>query len=252
MDSKYLMLFFVWACAVGLHAQGEQSGFIEPIDKSLFPTSNTICLPEDGVLFFDRPNGSYAGRISHQLPPYIQVPPGQSADLYATIQWRGIRPTLMDLSYFFETSDDCYFLRFDRIDSGFVRILNDPYEAWVSMDHLQQSGFKRTSWMDFYGVAERMIAVLPGEMVPLRASPYGDSEILVSLDDEHFTIRVIPFDDNICCEGRFCLVEVIHYKENPCRNGDYSEENMIQIYRGWLPITDENGVLRVMHHSGGC
>lgn len=233
------------------HAQSDQGGFLEPADPAMCSSAGKICLPEAGYVFYDKPNGDYAGRISYNLPPYIIVAPGEP---YATVQWRSIRPTLIDLSYFFETYDDRLHVPFDKHEAGFVRVMNGPSEGWISVTDIQQAGFKVTTWMDFYGEAGRVIAIPPGKTMPLRMSPYADGAIVAELDDEQFIIKVIPHEEGQpnCCEGQYCHVEAIQYKENPCRNGDYSDRNVVATFKGWLKIIDDTGKRVVMHHSGGC
>lgn len=251
---QYIIVLSLLCLPYSVYAQADQAGFIAPIDPTAFPSDNVIYLPKEGVIFYDKPNGEYRGRISYGLPHNEQVPPGEKITQYATIQWRDIRPTLLDHSYFFKTYDQCLHIPFDKQEAGFVRIMTTPYEAWIPVESMKQWGFKLTYWIDFYGVRDRAITIPSGEKLPLLMSPYSDSEKITDLDDEHFTIKVIPFDNDekTCCEGQFCYVEVIQYKENPCRNGDYSKRNAIQSYKGWLQIIDEKGINLVIHNSGGC
>lgn len=251
---KHILLVSLLCMQYLVGAQSDQGGFLEPVDTTKFPSTNVIYLPQEGLVFYSKPNGEYAGRISQSLPPYIQIPPGQPKSLYATIQWRSIRPTLLDLSYFFKTYDERFHIQFDKLESGYIRIVNTKNEAWVSVEDIKKWGFKITTWMDFYGAPDRSITIPAGKKLPLRLSPYNDAEIIANVDDEHFTIKIIPFDNTVksCCEGLFCYVEVIQYKENPCKKGDYSEKNVIKTYKAWLKIIDESGDKIVMHNSGGC
>lgn len=247
---KLIVLLFIVMVQEQLLAQGNQGGFIMPAYMDSFPSENAILMPKDGFVFFNKPNGEYAGRIEYGKSP-IKV---AHTLLYATLQWKNIRPTTLDLSYFFETSDDLFHVPFDRQQDGFVRIMTSPYEAWLPVASIIQKGFKTINWLDFYGIDQKLVYIPPDKTLPLKMSPYSDAEKLADLDNEHFVIKVIPYDNQQvnCCEGTFCYVEVVHYKENPCKNGDYGEKNIVKLMKGWLQIIDESGTCLVTHNPGGC
>jgi len=249
---KYIYLVLGLCSLHTLYAQTNQSGFLAPLSSKDYASKNTVYIPKEGFILYNKPQGEYTGRISKGMPHGNTA--ATASELDATIAWRGIRPQHLDISYFFKTSDDCFYIPFDRQEKGFVQIMDSPYPAWISVADIQKAGFKLVSWMDFYGTPEKMLTIPAGTTLPLRSSPYSDAHKILDLDDEHFTIRVIPFEKQpeICCEGLFCYVEVIQYKQNPCKNRDYSKKNQVKIVRGWLKIIDETGKRLIIHSVGGC
>lgn len=256
MMMRYIFIFYLCCfCCHNILAQTDKGGFIVPLDSTMFPTNNVIYLPKDGFVFYDKPNGEYAGRISRILPPNIQIPANIPKDLYATVSRRNIRPTVLDLSYFFKTKDNCFYVPFDKQEAGFVRIMPSPLEAWVSVETIKQVGFKLTNWIDFYNIPDKTITIPPHKLLPLLMSPYLDANKIVDLDGKkNYIIKTIPFDSESksCCEGLFCYVEAIQYKENPCKKRNYSHQNILKIYKGWLKIIDESGDKLIQFNTPEC
>ncbi|MEQ9300976.1 MAG: hypothetical protein RIF33_20545 [Cyclobacteriaceae bacterium] len=239
-------------------AQADQGGFIIPGDsiKVRLPIQRNVYIPLEGFTLYDGPNGDFSGRIlagSPQNSPGTSAPvPDHLKNMQASITGIARRPEALDLSFFFETYDDCYYIRFDRKESGFVRVLGDATEDWLSITDIERSGFKLVSWIDFYGEIGRMVVPPHNASLPLRASPYADAEILLEIDENHFEVEVIPFEEGQSCEGSFCYVRVTQFKLHPCYGGEYDADNIVKERTGWLQFIDEDGARLVFHNSHGC
>jgi hypothetical protein len=247
-----LWLLAFWALPRLLIAQADQGGFLAPISPNEYPAEQAIYLPPSGFVLFDRPNGTGIGRISHQLPSTIQVPPGQSPWLYASVSLRHATPQLLDYSCLFHTHDDCRYLLFGERDGGFVRLACPPYDGWISLETAQELGFRPVGWLEYYGTEGQSLVPFPDQTTPLLASPYADAPLVASLAGERFDIRVVAFEGGTCTEGPFCAVEVVEYRENPCNTLLTEEQNLVRRMKGWIRIIDDSGHRLLMHHAGGC
>lgn len=231
------------------NAQRDQGGFLVPGDslQKVFPIERVIFLPEDGFTFYTVPNGEFKGKI---LPGPPLNPPGSALDvdtlLTSTLTGASIRPQLISIDTYFETSDDRYHIPFDRQQDGFVRILSDEYQGWISLDEIESKGFMLTYWMDFYG-EEKGNMIHPREKVAaIRISPYADAPVIETADELYSEITTLGI-----CEGLFCKVQVIQFK-NPYDPSKSKEENILKKYKGWLQIIDEEGQPLVAHNSHGA
>lgn len=229
-------------------AQQDQGGFIAPGDslQKTLPIERIIFLPQDGFAFFEVPNGDFKGKILPG-PPLNQSGSVWDMDtlLTSTITGASIRPQLLSIDAYFKTSDDKYYLAFDRQQDGYVRVLNDAYQGWMSIDEIKSKGFVLTSWLDFYG-AEKGNMIHPIEKVAaIRTSPLADAPIIETADELYSEITTIGE-----CEGLFCKVRVVQYK-NPYDPTKTKEENILKKYKGWLQIIDEEGQPLVAHNAHG-
>lgn len=230
-------------------AQRDQGGFLIPGDslQKVLPYEKIIFLPEDGFTFYDVPNGEFKGKV---LPGPPLNSPGSALDfdtlLTSTITGVNIRPQVLSMDTYFETSDDRYHVVFDRQQDGFVRILSGEFQGWVSVDDIKNNGFTLTSWMEFYGEEKGNMIHPINKIAAVRISPYADAPIIETADELYSEITTIGV-----CEGSFCKVKVIQYK-NPYDPAKSKEENILKQYKGWLQIIDEDGQPLVAHNSHGA
>lgn len=236
-------------CAIApAAAQRDQGGFLAPGDslKKTLSYERIIFLPQDGFAFYEVPNGDFKGKI---LPGPPLNPSGSVLDmdtlLTSTITGASIRPQLLSIDTYFKTSDGKYYLTFDRQQDAYVRVLNDAYQGWMSIDEIKSKGFVLTSWLDFYG-AEKGNMIHPIEKVAaIRTSPLADAPIIETADELYSEITTIGV-----CEGLFCKVKVVQYK-NPYDPTKTKEENILKTYKGWLQIIDVEGQPLVAHNVHG-
>lgn len=239
-------------------ALAQSGGFIVPHDsmKSEFPIEKAVYLPTKGFNFYGAPNGNYAGRILSgppQNPPGTPAPiPSHLKNLQASMQMQGIRPQALDLSFFFETYDDCYYVSFDKREDGFLRITNGASVGWLSIEEVEKAGFKVVTWVDFYSEIGKIIVPPSNTKSSLRSSPYADAETLVKIDEDYFEVEVTAFDEGLSREGSFCYVKATQFKIHPCYGGEYDEENVVKVYEGWIQVVDLDGQRLIFHNSHGC
>lgn len=245
--------------SLNLFSQFDQSGFITPNDSLLLqlPLEEIIYLPSDGISFYPSPQISKPiGKI--KPGPFEQrqnKPPFFKERTSASIYRDNLKPQMLGFEHFFQTYDGCYHITFHEQKNGFVKIMESfEGEKWVSIDEIEQKGFKLVNWLEFYG-KENMFVAVPGyTTVPILSSPYDDADVIAEIDKNHYDIRVIKYDENIdeCCEGLYCKVLVVHYIKHPCFGGSYDESNIVDKYIGWLKFIDEKGKRLIIHHAGGC
>ncbi|MEP5612768.1 MAG: hypothetical protein ABJP45_10990 [Cyclobacteriaceae bacterium] len=256
--SKFFIGLICLLAYAATFAQSNQGGFLSPNDSLIktYPYENVILIPSEPLVFYDAPNGAFAGRIFPGIPPNTPgTPPNlskQDSMYYATIMGAVIRPQLLDWSYFFQTFDDRLHIPFDRQEKGFVRVLYGGFTGWISLEDLDAKRFKPIYWTEFYGAEGMVLTTPPNSTCALRASPYADAEVLVRLDEDHFETQVISFDDGRTTEGFFAKVRATHFNVHPCYDGSYEGDNVIDVYEGWIQLVDENGQPLVRHNPGGC
>ncbi|MEQ9412457.1 MAG: hypothetical protein RIF39_01430 [Cyclobacteriaceae bacterium] len=231
-------------------AQRDQGGFLAPGDslQKIVPYERIIFLPEDGFTFYEVPNGEFKGKI---LPGPPLNPPGSIIDdidtlMTSTITGAHIRPQLLSIDTYFETSDDRYHLTFDRQQNEHVRILSGNFQGWISVEEIKNKGFILTSWMEFYGEAKGNMIHPREKIASIRISPYADATIIETADELYSEISTLGE-----CEGSFCKVKVVQYK-NPYDPTKSKEENTLKKYKGWLQIIDDEGQPLVAHNSHGA
>ncbi|MCB0491256.1 MAG: hypothetical protein KDC93_02460 [Cyclobacteriaceae bacterium] len=251
MSYRFQRAFYgLLLCAIApAAAQQDQGGFLAPGDslKKILPFERIIFLPEDGFTFYEVPNGEFKGKI---LPGPPLSSSGSTGDidtlLSSTITGASIRPQLLSIDNYFETSDDRYHLTFDRQQDGYVRVFFDGYRGWISTEEIKSKGFVLTSWMAFYGEAKGNMIHPTEKIAAVRMSPYMDAPIIETADELYSEITTIGI-----CEGSFCKVKVVQYK-NPYDPTKSKEENILKKYKGWLQIIDEEGQPLVAHNSHGA
>lgn len=257
----YIVIAILLCCFhIGVSAQYDQGGYIAPSDslRATYPSTRAIFLPKEGFILFDVPNGEFAGHIRpgilYNAPGGLPFVPPEDSLLYASVGGMKMRPTYLDLSFFFETSDDCFFIPFTRRKDGYVQIADDMMSSWIAIEAIEKAHFKLVPWMDFYGKAGTIVVPPPQTTRPIRQSPYADAEVVVEIDENYFEVQVVEYDKESrrCCEGPFCYVRATHYKVPPCLGGGYDKSNIVGIYEGWLQLIDEHGKRLVLHNPHGC
>jgi hypothetical protein len=228
--------------------QRDQGGFITPNDslKKLVAVEKIIYLPADGFTFYTVPNGEFKGKI---LPGPPLNPPGAveiDTAMTSTITGASIRPQLLGLETFFETTDDRYYISFSQQKDNHVLVLSDSYQGWISLDEIKRKGFNLTSWMEFYGEVKGQMIHPREKIAPILLSPYPDAQVIEVADELYSEISSTGK-----CEGSFCKVQVVQYK-NPYDQTKTKEENVLKRYKGWLQIIDDEGRPLVAHNSHGA
>ncbi|WP_375561086.1 hypothetical protein ACE193_00605 [Bernardetia sp. OM2101] len=252
-------MFFTLSYSNFIFAQYNQGGFIVPNDsiKKDYPYENSIFLPKEGITYYDAPNGSFLGKIRMGKPLLSQHENKTDSLLSSTISGTVLRPTLLDFENYFETFDDCFYLKFSEQKEGFIKIVNGNYgktpksAAWVSVDSLEKHNFKLNYWLDFYG-SEGMIIHPKEKTHVIHENPYLDAPIIETINEDEYVVQIISFDEGTTTEGLFAKVKVIKYKIHPCYGGDTSKKNIIKEFEGWIQIIDQKGKSLVAHNSGGC
>ncbi len=229
-------------------AQRNQGGFIAPGDSilKLMPHEKLIFLPQEGFTFYDVPNGEFKGKILPG-PPLENHDQDEELDtlMSSTITGAYIRPQLLSLDTYFETSDDRYHLIFDKQVDNHVRVLSNSYNGWIALDEIYNKGFFLVSWMEFYG-EEKGRMIHPREKIaPVLMNPYPDAKVIAMADELYSEISSTGK-----CEGSYCLVKVTKYM-NPYDATKTKEQNIVRKYRGWLRIIDDDGKPLVAHNSHG-
>jgi hypothetical protein len=243
------------------NAQTNLSGFIAPTDSlaSILQGENILYLPKDGFTLYGSPSTKDSlGKIIPLMANEKALKPPKFRDLtQAELYLIGDKPKIISgYDYAFKTYEDCLHLHFSDYQNGFVKVL-DNYESsafWISENEVTTKGFKLTHWIDFYGTVGMYITTCPNSTISLLQSPYNDSETLTEIDENHFEVKVIYFDESeaVCCEGLFCYVEATQYKVHPCFGGTYDKENIVQKLKGWIKVIDEQGNRLIKHNAGGC
>jgi len=227
------LLFFATTPA---SAQLDQGGFLAPGDslKEFIPHERNIYLPEDGFTFYKVPNGEFKGKILPG-PPLNTSERDIDTLLTSTLMGANIRPQLLPVDTYFETSNKRYYLTFDRQQEEYVRVLSDSYLGWISLDEIKAKGFVLIYWIEFYGKSKGNQIHPIEKVAPVRISPNVDAPIIETADELYSEITTLGV-----CEGLFCKVKVVKYK-NPYDPAKSKEENILKKYKGWVQTINEKG-----------
>ncbi|MBX2943876.1 MAG: hypothetical protein KF860_16190 [Cyclobacteriaceae bacterium] len=238
MFSQFLSIFLGLLSLVILPATAQlvQGGFLAPGDslKKLFPHERNIYLPGGGFTFYEGAHGEFKGKILPG-PPLNSLESDIDTLLTSTLMGVNIRPQLLSIDTYFETSNERYYLTFDRQQEGYVRVLSDSYPGWVSLDEIRTKGFILISWVDFYGKSKGNQIHPIDKVAPVRMSPNTKASIIETADELYSEITTLG-----TCNGSFCKVEVVRYN-NPYDPTKPKEKNISKKYKGWIQIIDEMG-----------
>lgn len=246
---RFVLSVFLGFTCVAAFAQRDQGGFIAPGDslQKVMPHVKVIYLPQGGFTLFDLPEGEFKGKILSGPPLNT---PGNSLEmdslLTSTIMGASIRPQLLSLDTYFETFDNQYYLSFDKREGDYIRVLNNSYQGWIAVEEILNKGCVLISWMEFYGESKGN-AIHPREKIAdIRSAPYPDAPVIETADELYSEIITQGK-----CEGSFCKVNVVQYK-NPYDPDKSKEENVLKKYKGWIQIIDDEGNPLVAHNSHGA
>lgn len=254
---KYCLIVATQLCSIiCLTAQQKAIGYIIPNDSlsHLYPQENILYLPLSGLNIYEKPNGKNIGFIVYGTPTNSfnnQVISNKNPMFqHAVVQFYNSAAIAIEYNLFFEEFNDCLYLTYFEEKNNFIKVyFNNSNYGWLSIKEITKANFKLKNWIDFYGKAHMNLTTPPPPtLLPLKISPHEKANTIIMLNDDDFDIKVIGKQ----CENNFCYVEVIQYKKHPIYNGDYSEKNIIQKYKGWLQIVNQKNEALVRHTPNGC
>lgn len=239
-------MFFSLAMMAGIStiAQRDQGGFIAPGDSLMkfLPSEKTIYLPADGFTLYDVPHGEFKGKI-------LPGPPLNSLEidslLTSTITGTQIKEQPLALELYFETFGNRFYLSFGQRQDDHIRVLSNLFQGWIAIEEIKKKGFKLISWMEFYGESKKNTIHPTEKIAAIHAKPYPDAPVVATADELFSEITTIGK-----CEGSFCMVNVIQYK-NPYDPSKTKAENVLKKYKGWIRIIDDEGKPLVAHNEQG-
>lgn len=249
MFYRFLSTFFglLFLAIVPASAQLDQGGFLAPGDslRKFLPLEQNIYLPEGGFTLYEVPGGEFKGKI-------LPGPPLNSSEtdidtlLTSTLMTINRRPQLLSTDSYFETSENRYYLIFDRQQDEYVHVPIDNYTGWISLAEIKNKGFILISWMEFYGKSKGNMIHPVEKVAPIRANPSVDAPIIETANELYSEITTMG-----TCAGSFCKVKVVQYK-NPYDPSKSKEENILKKYKGWIQIIDTKGQPLVALNTPGA
>ena len=157
--------------------------------------------------------------------------------------------TIEDL---YHLSDETYVIPYFERENGYVRIFNEDKfsQIWVKESDITSQHFKIVDWISYFIESRHLPSHAIGDQ-SLRQGPYADAPVLTTVKGEEMEIVLIGYDDGYC-EGNWCKVKVIVYKENPCTTTLPQKTNRINEYEGWMNFIDQSGLPTIYINTKGC
>lgn len=247
VSSRIFLAFFAFSFCAGAIAQQAQSGFLKPGDSlsTKLPTEKIIYLPKDGFSFYEFPYGSFKGKILPGPPMEEKIEAATDSLLKSTVTGVIIRPHLVPIDRYFETSNSRYHLMFDQLKDDHVLVFGDSYHGWISTQEISEKGFTLVTWMDFYGNSKGLSIHPINKIASIYQYPNAESKEIGTADELYSEITTTGK-----CESTFCFVKVIQYR-NPYDPEKSREDNTLRKYKGWIQIIDEEGKPLVAQNSQG-
>lgn len=234
---RIYLTFFALSFLVEANGQHDQSGFLKPADSlsKKLPSENTIYLPKDGFSFYEFPAGSFKGKILPGPPIEEEMESATDSLLLSTITGVAIRPHLIPLENYFETSNSRYHLMFDELKNDYILVFGDSYHGWIPLQEISEKGFTLVTWMDFYGKSKGLNIHPIDKIASIYQNGSTEAKVIGTADELYSEITTTGK-----CESTFCFVKVIQYR-NPYDPEKSKEENTLRKYKGWIQIIDEAG-----------
>jgi len=220
----------------------------------IMPTTNDgtlkdICCiysPKNGFKVYDNPNGNLIGKIFRNSESENIQESQYSIYFLSNTKEETTRIDLNDLA---EVSYEIWSINFFDKKDGFVRIINNNYNFWLSEQEIKSSGFGFTTWQNFIiennGILLGFYANVSG--LKLMSEPRLNSNILKEIKGHTFSIS--PFSES---KDNWTKVKVTKTKEHPCETDLLKDENFEYEIEGWMEIVDSDGSPNVWYYPRGC
>jgi hypothetical protein len=149
-------------------------------------------------------------------------------------------------------SDDTYVMRYYKRKNQFLLLFDlNNIQYWANIEDIVNQDFRIVGWKDYFIENRANPCYANDDNIVLRESPYDDAKILVKITDDRHQILITGFEEGYC-EGQWCKVTIIQFKENPCRENIPEEQNIIKKTEGWIKLIDDNGFPTVHFNTKGC
>lgn len=227
-------------------SQLDQGGYISPGDSVVksMRDNRIIYLPQGGFSFYEVPNGAFKGKILPGPPLNIDGNETEFDSLItSTITGTSIRPQVIPIANYFQTTHERYYLAYEKRIDDFVLVLGDSFQGWISIEEITKKGFELTSWMDFYGKSKGLMIHPVEKLATIRMLPASTAKAIATANELYSEISLTGK-----CKGSFCLVQVTQYK-NPYDPAQSKEKNILKKYKGWIQVVDEDGQPLVAHNT---
>ena len=245
MNTKQFGLIFYLLCILTniSNSQVRQNGLVLPENTG----DHEICCiytPKDGFKVFDKPNGKEIGVLTRNINTIEET--------YYKIYF--VDETTknfiqIDIKNFQEVGYEVFSVKYFERKDGFIRIIDQSVNYWLSEKEINNKNFKVLDWQEFLieksGRFLGFYAKDPG--LNLRTNPTTNSEILKKLEGNLF--QIIPTQES---NGLWTKVNVKKYIKHPCAEKFNESENLEYELKGWIKIIDEKGKPNVWYYARGC
>lgn len=219
-----------------------QFGLILPeIDTATLTINSWLLIPEEGFNIYDAPGGNITGVLTRQTEMY--------ESLLLKYADKNKPVSLVELVNAEEVGSEEFALRYFERRDGFLRILSKEDNYWVRETELERQGFETVDYLNFFlqnSIAYHgYYANEPG--LNLHEYPTENSSIIKTIQGD--LLMITPQDEFV---GNWMKVIVVESYENPCNTDVPYEENMVNVYHGWIKMVNDNGERNVWWYPRGC
>lgn len=222
-----------------------QHGLVVPVNSD----NEDICcvfLPKEGFNVFDKPGGNEIGILTKNIESNVGTEAGFR--IYF-VDNETKTETKIEIVNFKEIGYEVFSIVYFERKDGFVRIVNQSVDYWISENEIKNKKFKVIDWQQFFvemsGQLLGFYANEPG--LELKAEPTNNSETKKMLEGELFEIA--PTNES---SGNWTKVKVKKYKQHPCETELDENDNFEYEIEGWIKIISDIGMPNLWYYSRGC
>ncbi len=245
ISKRIAIMIMGFLFSLNLYAGVEQQhGLIMPAGDNPGQGICCIYLPTEGVTVYNA-EGQVVGRLQRQMKAS-----NDAVGLYQLhlVDNQGLTIELFEhvAEFFDEVSYEIWAMVFHDKREGFVKVLSEKSDYWLSLAELQQFKFVALPWAQFLlREQENLLGYYADDAgLNLRSAPNADAEHLLTIRGDLFEIRLTGESS-----GQWHKVEVIKSAEHFCSSG---EEKIEYRKTGWIKLIDDNGAPNVSFYSRGC
>jgi hypothetical protein len=212
-------------------------GIISRVDTPI--KSEIIDFPVGSTKVYDEPEGSCVGEITKDeeySPHYYNVflVPGIKSDSSAVK-----REDLREVTY----EGTC--LKYYEVEDGYVKVLQYTFDdgVWIAIDDLKEDGFAPLSWTDYLLKKKSGFFPRKGYTLKLKENPSSGSKTIIEMQGDAFLIDFTGKYD-----GGWFEVQVSRFSQYYLS----VNEEIPQLYFGWILVLDDRAHPVVWYYTRGC
>ena len=253
MKTKIAILVIALFGTLTTFAQNGQTGLIVLQSNRVLKGDSHlwgVFTPKEGFKVFNGPNGEEIGILTREIETkefnaysvYFLDVATESETLIKIPQ--DLRIHSINAPFMSVSVEEAYLTYSERKD-GFIRVISDSTNYWLSLSEIEQKHFRAINWLEFYNQwADKLLEIYSEAEICLKERPLTGSKTEKVLKGELF--EIVPTMES---ENNWIKVKVRKYKIGVCREGH--EESIEYEIEGWIKAIDSAGK-PLLNFYGSC